>query len=53
MTTAGIMENIVHASSNAEEAKREIPLWFEPRELLRSLDPSVARKRAERIPRKT
>ena len=34
MTTAGLMENILHASSNQEEAKREIPLWFKPEELL-------------------
>ena len=35
MTTSGLMENILHASSTLEEAKREIPLWFKPEELLR------------------
>ena len=34
MTTTGLMENILHASSNLDEAQREIRLWFEPRELL-------------------
>ncbi len=37
MTTAGVMENLVHASSDSREAQREIPLWFKPHELLRPL----------------
>ena len=35
MTTGGLMENIIHASSTASEAEREIKLWFHPHELLR------------------
>lgn len=35
ITTAGVMENLAHASSDAREAQREIPLWFKPHELLR------------------
>lgn len=31
----GLMENVVHASSDAEEAEREIQLWFTPSELLK------------------
>lgn len=31
-----IFENVVHASANAEEAKREIALWFRPDEIVRS-----------------
>ena len=34
MTTAGVMENILHTSSNAAEAEREVKLWFSPQELL-------------------
>ena len=37
ITTAGVMENLVHASSDAREGLREIQLWFTPHELLRSL----------------
>lgn len=34
MTTKGVMENVLHASSDDREAQREIPLWFRPDELL-------------------
>ena len=34
MTTAGVMENVLHASSDPQEADREIRLWFQPHELL-------------------
>ena len=33
-TAAGIMENVVHASSDQAESEREIKLWFMPDELL-------------------
>lgn len=33
-TREGVMENILHASSDAREARREIALWFQPAELL-------------------
>lgn len=36
-TAKGVMENLVHASSNRSEAEREIKLWFQPRELFREL----------------
>lgn len=36
MTSAGLMENVVHASSDQREAEREITLWFRPQELLPS-----------------
>jgi nucleoside-diphosphate kinase len=39
ITTSGLMENVLHASSDVEEAEREIRLWFEPHELLRALSP--------------
>ncbi len=35
VTTAGVMENLLHASSDAHEAQREIALWFQPHELVR------------------
>lgn len=34
MRTGGLMENVIHASSDAAEAQREIQLWFQPSELL-------------------
>ena len=34
ITTKGIFENVVHVSSDKEEAKREIKLWFDPDDLL-------------------
>ena len=34
MTTTGLMENVLHASSDQAEAQREIALWFQPHELL-------------------
>ncbi len=33
MHTSGLMENVIHASSDAVEAEREIRLWFKPEEL--------------------
>ena len=39
-TAEGIMENVLHASSDAREAEREIKLWFRPEELLMPLYPS-------------
>jgi nucleoside-diphosphate kinase len=32
--SGGLMENVIHASSDAAEARREIELWFKPGELL-------------------
>ena len=34
ITTKGVYENVIHASSNAEDAEREIRLWFEPHEIV-------------------
>jgi nucleoside-diphosphate kinase len=33
--STGLMENVIHASSDPTEAHREIGLWFKPDELLR------------------
>ncbi len=35
MMTTGLMENVLHASSDPNEAEREIRLWFKPHELLK------------------
>lgn len=37
---SGIFENVVHASSDPEEAKREIQLWFKPDELVEEIYPA-------------
>lgn len=39
ITTSGVYENVIHVSSNTEEAKREIKLWFEPQEIIVDLYP--------------
>ena len=39
---SGLMENVLHASSDPVEAEREIRLWFAPGELLRQPFPSWA-----------
>jgi len=28
------IRNLIHASGNAEEAEKEIPIWFKPEEIL-------------------
>jgi nucleoside-diphosphate kinase len=34
ITTRGVYENVIHASSDHYEAEREIKLWFEPDEII-------------------
>jgi len=40
ITTKGVYENVIHASTNDEEAAREIKLWFEPDEIIIDLYPT-------------
>ena len=40
ITTKGVYENVIHASSNHEEAEREIKLWFDPQEIVYNLYPT-------------
>ncbi len=40
ITTKGVYENVIHASTNTEEAEREIKLWFSPDEIIIELYPS-------------
>jgi nucleoside-diphosphate kinase len=39
ITTSGVFENVVHASSSPEDAEKEIKLWFEPHELVKVIYP--------------
>lgn len=34
ITTSGVYENVIHVSSNQEDAEREIKLWFYPDEII-------------------
>jgi nucleoside-diphosphate kinase len=34
ITTKGVYENVIHASSDTKEAEREIKLWFSPEEIV-------------------
>jgi len=34
ITTQGVYENVIHASTDREEAEREIKLWFQPDEII-------------------
>ena len=45
ITSKGVYENVVHASSNEEEAEREIKLWFRPDEII--LDAYPAKETVE------
>ncbi len=40
ITTKGVYENAIHASTNEEEAEREIKLWFNPDEIIIDLYPT-------------
>lgn len=40
ITTAGVFENVVHASATPLEAEREIKLWFGPEEILAPIYPA-------------
>jgi len=40
ITTKGVYENVIHASTNPAEAEREIKLWFQPDDIIVDLYPS-------------
>ena len=40
ITTKGVYENVIHASSDTKEAEREIKLWFEPHEIVYKIYPT-------------
>ncbi len=51
ITTKGVYENVIHASTNPEEAEREIKLWFQPDEIIMDLYPTktVTEKQEKRV----
>ena len=53
ITTAGVFENVLHASATPLEAEREIKLWFSPEEILNDIYPTKkegSKKVWEKIP---
>lgn len=40
ITTKGVYENVIHASTNESEAEREIKLWFQPDEIIFDIYPA-------------
>lgn len=46
ITTKGVYENVIHASTNPEEAEREIKLWFEPDDIITDMYPTKIAKAA-------
>lgn len=40
ITTKGVFENVIHASSSVEDAEREIKLWFKPEEIVFPIYPA-------------
>jgi nucleoside-diphosphate kinase len=41
ITTKGVYENVIHASSDEKESEREIKLWFKPEEIVVPLYPTI------------
>ena len=41
ITTRGVYENVIHASSDAIQSEREIKLWFEPDEIIFDIYPTT------------
>ncbi|MCM8761133.1 MAG: nucleoside-diphosphate kinase [Candidatus Omnitrophica bacterium] len=46
ITTKGVYENVIHASTNEAEAEREIKLWFQPDEIIVDLYPTKTVKKS-------
>lgn len=44
ITTKGVYENVIHASTNAAEAEREIKLWFRPDDIIEDVFPTKIEK---------
>ncbi len=40
ITTKGVFENVIHASSSVVDAEREIKLWFKPTEIVGKIYPT-------------
>ena len=41
ITTKGVYENVIHASSDDKESEREIKLWFKPEDIVVPLYPTM------------
>src|SRR3989338_10330036 len=49
INTKGVYENVIHASTNPEEAEREIKLWFEPNDTIIDMYPTkIVKEKLER-----
>ena len=46
ITTKGVYENVIHASTNPEDSEREIKLWFSPDEIIVDLYPTKMAKQS-------
>src|SRR6266478_2789220 len=40
ITTKGVFENVIHASSSSTDSEREIKLWFKPPEIIGQIYPT-------------
>ena len=49
ITTKGVYENVIHASTDEKEAEREIKLWFEPDELIVDIYPTKTAKPDQKV----
>lgn len=49
ITTAGIYENVIHASGTDPEAEREIKLWFDPDEIIVDLYRTTMKQSAGQV----
>ncbi len=47
ITTKGVFENVIHASSSPQDAEREIKLWFSPDEIIIDLYPAKIEEHKE------
>ena len=48
ITTKGVYENVIHTSSDPQEAEREIKLWFQPDEIIFDIYPTRVEDVTER-----
>lgn len=49
ITPEGLFENVVHVSSDASEAQREIKLWFRPGDIVINLYPAKAAGQKQKV----
>lgn len=49
ITTKGVFENVIHASSDPKEAEREIKLWFMPDEIVTDIYPTTEKEVARKM----